>query len=171
MKLRFVGQIYTGNLEIYEENDIENPAYVINVETEDREHFKMKVRDKAGKLIGEVLYKEEVKRKFMMVNDYIISNLEPGEKTKVKAKIGEKLFIGENKEMYLERSIRDRKMRLYKNDELIMKLKCKTLIRNWLRGDYTAEIFDENYTLICVCVIAIILNVIFDENNCTSLTV
>ena len=171
MKFRFVGQIYTGSLKIYEESDMVTPAYVINVETEDKEHFKMKVRNKEGKLIGEVLYKEEVKRKFMMVNDYTISNLETGEKTKVKAKIGEKLFIGENKEMYLERSIRDRKMRLYKNDKLIMNLKCKTILRNWLRGDYTAEILDESYTSLCVCDIIIVLNIIFDEHNCTSLTV
>ena len=171
MKLRFVGQIDTGKLKIYEENDMENPAYTINVETEDEEHFKMKVKNKENKLISEVLYKEEVKRKFMMVSDYTINNLETGEQTKVKAKIGEKLFIGENKEMYLERSIRDRKMRLYKNDKLIMNLKCKTILRNWLRGDYTAEILDENYTSLCVCVIIIVLNVIFDEHNCTSLTV
>ncbi|MBQ2671232.1 MAG: hypothetical protein IJG00_00220 [Clostridia bacterium] len=171
MKLRFVGQIDTGKLKIYEENDMENPAYTINVETEDRQHFKMKVKNKENKLISEILYQEEVKRKFMMVSDYTINNLETGEQTKVKAKIGEKLFIGENKEMYLERSIRDRKMRLYKNDKLIMNLKCKTILRNWLRGDYTAEILDESYTSLCVCVIIIVLNVIFDEHNCTSLTV
>lgn len=170
MKFRFVGQIYTGKLKIYKESDMENPEYTINVETEDGEHFKMKVRDKENKLISEVLYQEEVKRKFMMVSDYTINNLETGEKTKVKAKIGEKLYIGQNKEMHLERSIRDRKMRLYKKDDLIMSLKCKTIIRNWLRGDYTAEIFNEDYTLLCICVIAIILNVIFDEHNCTSLT-
>ena len=170
MKLRFVGQIDTGKLKIYEENDMENPAYTINVETEDRQHFKMKVKNKENKLISEILYQEEVKRKFMMVSDYTINNLETGEQTKVKAKIGEKLFIGENKEMYLERSIRDRKMRLYKNDKLIMNLKCKTILRNWLRGDYTAEILDESYTSLCVCVIIIVLNVIFDEHNCTSLT-
>ena len=171
MKLRFVGQIDTGKLKIYEENDMENPAYTINVETEDRQHFKMKVKNKENKLISEILYQEEVKRKFMIVSDYTINNLETGEQTKVKAKIGEKLFIGENKEMYLERSIRDRKMRLYKNDKLIMNLKCKTILRNWLRGDYTAEILDESYTSLCVCVIIIVLNVIFDEHNCTSLTV
>lgn len=171
MKLRFVGQIDTGKLKIYEENDMENPAYTMNVETEDRQHFKMKVKNKENKLISEILYQEEVKRKFMMVSDYTINNLETGEQTKVKAKIGEKLFIGENKEMYLERSIRDRKMRLYKNNKLIMNLKCKTILRNWLRGDYTAEILDENYTSLCVCVIIIVLNVIFDEHNCTSLTV
>ncbi|MBQ6143374.1 MAG: hypothetical protein IJI84_02645 [Clostridia bacterium] len=171
MKLRFVAQIDTGKLKIYEENDMENPAYTMNVETEDRQHFKMKVKNKENKLISEILYQEEVKRKFMMVSDYTINNLETGEQTKVKAKIGEKLFIGENKEMYLERSIRDRKMRLYKNDKLIMNLKCKTILRNWLRGDYTAEILDESYTSLCVCVIIIVLNVIFDEHNCTSLTV
>ena len=171
MKLRFVGQIDTGKLKIYEENDMENPVYSMNVETEDEEHFKMKVKNKENKLISEVLYKEEVKRKFMMVSDYTINNLETGEQTKVKAKIGEKLFIGEHKEMYLERSIRDRKMRLYKNDKLIMNLKCKTILRNWLRGDYTAEILDENYTSLCICVIIIVLNIIFDEHNCTSLTV
>lgn len=171
MKFRFVGQIYTGHLEIYEENDMENPVYSIKVETEDDEHFKMKVKNKEGKLISEVLYQEEVKRKFMMVSDYTINNLETGKKTKVKAKIGEKLLIGENKEMHLERSIRDRKMRLYKNNELIMNLKCKTIIRNWLRGEYTAEIFDENYTSLCICVIIIVLNVIFDEHNCTAFSV
>lgn len=74
-------------------------------------------------------------------------------------------MIGENNEMYLKSSVRDRKMQLYKNEKLIMVLKCKMLIRNWLKGEYVAEIFDENDTLLCVCVIAIALNVIFDEHK------
>ena len=77
-----------------------------------------------------ILSEEDLKRKFMMVSDYIVNNLETGEKAKAKAQKGEGISIGENKEMYLSRSMRDRKMCLYKNDELIMVLKCKTIIRN-----------------------------------------
>ena len=134
MKLNFTGQIRTGKLKIYEESDMETPAYTVNIETKDEEHFKMKVKNRENRIIGEVLYEEDLKRKFMMVNDYVINNLETGKKAKVKVQKGEGIFIGENKEMYLTRSMRDRKMRLYKNDELIMVLKCKTIIRNWLKG-------------------------------------
>ena len=165
MKLKFTGQIRTGKLKIYEESDMENPAYTVNIETKDEEHFKMRVKNRENRIIGEVLYEEDLKRKFMMVSDYIINNLETGEKAKAKAQKGEGISIGENKEMYLSRSMRDRKMCLYKNDELIMVLKCKTIIRNWLKGKYTAEILDENYTSLSVCVIALALNVIYDEHN------
>lgn len=168
MKLKFTGQIRTGKLKIYEESNMETPAYTVNIETKDEEHFKMKVKNKEDRVIGEVLYEEDLKRKFMMVNDYVINNLETGKKAKVKVQKGEKIFIGENRKMYLSRSMRDRKMCLYKNDELIMVLKCKTIIRNWLKGKYTAEILDENYTSLCICVIALALNVIYDEHNSAS---
>ncbi|MBQ6143373.1 MAG: hypothetical protein IJI84_02640 [Clostridia bacterium] len=168
MKLKFTGQIRTGKLKIYEESNMETPAYTVNIETKDEEHFKMKVKNKEDRVIGEVLYEEDLKRKFMMVNDYVINNLETGKKAKVKAQKGEKIFIGENRKMYLSRSMRDRKMCLYKNDELIMVLKCKTIIRNWLKGKYTAEILDENYTSLCICVIVLALNVIYDEHNSAS---
>ena len=171
MKLKFIGQIRTGKLKIYEESDMENPAYTVNIETKDKDHFKMKVKNKEDRIIGEVLYEEDLKRKFMMVSDYVINNLETGKKAKAKAQKGEGIFIGDNKEMYLSRSMRDRKMRLYKDDELIMILKCKTIIRNWLKGKYTAEILDENYTSFCICVIALALNVIYDEHNSASFNV
>ena len=171
MKLKFTGQISTGNLKIYEESDMENPIYKVEIETKDRKHFKMRVRNQENKLISEVLYEKDLKSKFMMVSDYTINDLETGKEIKVKAKRGEELFIGENKEMYLKRSIRNRKMRFYKNDELIMKLKCKTIIKNWLRGKYTAEILNEDYTSLCVCVIIIALSVIFDEHNSATFSV
>ncbi len=168
MKLKFEGQIITRRLKIYEENDMENPAYSVNVESDDEEHFKMRVIGKNSEAMGEVLYKENIDRKFMLVNDYVIKNFKTNEQIKVKAAIGKDLIFGDNNEMYLTRSIRDRKMNFYKSGKLIMILRCKTIIRNWLRGDYIAEILDENYTLLCVFVIAVALNVIFDENNCTS---
>lgn len=171
MRLKFEGQISTGNLKIYDENDMNNPLYEVNVNTEDKEHFQMKVSDKSGNLLAQVHYTENKDRKWLIVNDYIIDNLETGEKINVKAKRGQRLIIGDDNEMYLKRSIRDRKMTLCKNDKQIMVLKCKTIIRNWLKGNYVAEIFDDNYALLCVCVIAIALNVIFDEHNCTSYTV
>ena len=49
-----------------------------------------------------------------------------------------------------------------------MVLKFKTIIRNWLKGKYTAEILDENYTSLCICVIVLALNVIYDEHNSAS---
>lgn len=168
MKLIFEAQIITGRLTIYEENDMNTPAYKVNVETRDNEHFVMKIRGKNNQPVGEVLYKENLENKFLMVNNYTINNFEKNEQIKARAEISKRIFFGENGEMYLTRSIRDRKMCFYKNDKLIMILKCKTIIRNWLRGDYIAEIFDENYTSLCVCAIAVALNVIFDENNCTS---
>ncbi len=170
MKLRFGAQISTGNFKIYEE-EMNAPLYEVNVEKEDKENVKMKVKDKSGDLLAQVLYKESVGRKWLIVNNYVIDNLKTKEKINVKANRGRELVIGENNEMCLTRSVRDRKMQLYKNEKLIIVLKCKTLIRNWLKGEYVAEIFDENDALLCVCVIAIALNVIFDEHNCTSYTV
>ena len=171
MKLKFTGQFNAGNLKIYENNNRENPLYTVNVEVKDRQYFKVKVRNKDNSLISEVSYEKNPKSKFTVVGDYTISDFKTGEKIKVKTKRGEDLFIGENKEMYLKRSIRNRKMRLYKNDELIMKLKCKTLIKNWLKGKYTAEIFNEDYTSLCVCVIIVALNVVFDEHNSATFSV
>ncbi|MDO4199575.1 MAG: hypothetical protein Q4D57_02295 [Clostridia bacterium] len=168
MKLKFEAQIITGRLKIYEENDMSTPAYTVNVETEDNEHFRMKISGKHGRPVGEVLYKENLNNKFLMVNNYVIHDFEGNAQIRARAEISKKIFFGENKDMYLTRSIRDRKMMFYDGDKLIMNLKCKTLIRNWLRGDYTAEILDESYTSLCICVIAVALNVIFDENNCTS---
>lgn len=166
MNLKFEAEIGTGKLKIYEEHDIEKPLYSVSVETEDKEHYKMEVKGNADNLLGEVLYKEDIDKKWLMVNNYVINNLETGERINVTAERGKKLVIGED--MFLTRSIRDRKMLLYKNDKLIMDLKCKTLIRNWLKGEYTAEILDDSYALLCVCVILIALNVIFDEHNSTS---
>lgn len=171
MKLKFEAQISAGNFKIYEESNINTPLYEVNVETGDKEHFKMKVSDENKNLLAQVIYKENVDRKWLMVNDYIIDNFETKEQINVKAQRGQKLIVGKNNEMYLTRSPRDRKMQFYKNDKLIMTLKCKTIIRNWLKGKYIAEILDEGCTLLCVCVIAITLNVIFDEHNCTSYTV
>lgn len=171
MNLKFEAQISTGNLKIYDENNMDTPLYEINVISPEKEYVNMNVTDKDGTLAAKVLYKEAANRKWLIVNDYTIDNLKTGEKINVKATRGQKIIIGDNDEMCLERSIRDRKMTLYKNGKLIMTLKCKTLIRNWLKGEYTAEILDDSYALTCVCIIAIALNVIFDEHNSTSYTV
>lgn len=168
MKLKFEGQIISGRLKIYEESDMKTPAYSVKVEKEDNEHFKMEVKDKYGKPVGEVLYKENSDCKFFMVNDYVINNFEKNKQIKVKANRGKTIVFGEDNLMYLTRSPRDRKMCFYDSGKLIMVLKCKTLIRNWLRGEYKAEILDENYAVLCVCAIAVALNVVFDEHNCTS---
>ena len=168
MKLQFEAQIITGKLKIYEENDINTPAYTVVVVTEDEEHFKMKITDRHNQPVGEVTYKENPDSKFLMVNDYVINDLEKNNRIRAHTEIGKKIILGEDDSMYLTRSIRDRKICFYDNDKLIMVLRCKTIIRNWLRGDYTAEILDESYTSLCICVIAMVLNIIFDENNCTS---
>lgn len=171
MKLKFEGQIDTGKLKIYEENNINSPLYVVDTETDDNENFKMRVKNKDNEPISEVLYKEDIHRKFLMVRDYVIHDFRTNERIKAKAETGKKIVFGEDNEMYLTRSIRDRKMCFYNKNELIMILKCSTIIRNWLRGNYVAEILDQNYAPLCICVIAVALKVIFDEHNCTSFNI
>lgn len=120
------------------------------------------VLDDSQKVISKAMYEE---------NKYKIP-----EKFEIDCLSGEKLIINydnSNKKIVsssikVKRSFYDWKISIFKDDEIVVDLKCKSLIRRHIFGKYKMEIKDKESESLCLILSMIVFKILHDEYNLTS---